>query len=195
MNATIKSLALVATFAASLFATGTAHASNSCDLPVVDEVHALRVLSTHDFVQESGLEGFAGAIGDDIEIVPGLSGAPGTVSLRSVSNPNHYYALAANWMTYHVDVRPNDGTSTFADYATFAMEDGISTGLCNYTGVSFRLVAFGTSGTAQYLSVQTGTNRLMLQQSAAGNSNSLTTTLEGQTFAIDWEQDEPPVCE
>ena len=58
---------------------------------------------------------------DDIEIVPGLSGAPGTVSLRSVSNPNHYYALAANWWTYFVDVRPDDGTSTFADYATFAI--------------------------------------------------------------------------
>ncbi|MCA9637554.1 MAG: hypothetical protein KC420_16115, partial [Myxococcales bacterium] len=67
MNATIKTLTLLATLAASLFVSQSARAS-SCDLPVVGETHLLRALSNDSYVQSINLQGWTGPLGPESEI-------------------------------------------------------------------------------------------------------------------------------
>lgn len=68
-------------------------------------------------------------------LVAGLSNAS-MVSLRSVSHPNHYFVV--NTTSGHVELLPYQNTADFHQRATFVMMAGSTTGLCNYSGVSFR---------------------------------------------------------
>lgn len=107
------------------------------------------------------------------------------VSLRSNDNPNHYLVIDA--ATGNMEVRPYECTASFFLYATFELMPGRRTGLCNYTGVSFRCVYPGFN---YYITANGGI--LSVEPEIIGSANGLTDDM--QTFAIDWEEDSAPTC-
>ena len=139
----IQALASLTGIATSLLLAGQAHADpEPCNLLVDQEPHYLRAFDTDLYAQSVSGEGWVEERVDldDAHIEFVREETDDTMfSIRLASDHTKYFAVVPSAYGY-IDVLTDDGTTDFDNRSVFQMVDGLSTGSCNYSGVSFRLV-------------------------------------------------------
>ncbi|MCA9720292.1 MAG: AbfB domain-containing protein [Myxococcales bacterium] len=194
MKTSTTILTVLAALTVNLFAAGAAQA-NECALPIVGETHLLRSHDTGDYVQNNGGVAVTDAISNladaQLEIVPGLLD-PSKVSLRLASDPTRYLAVTSG-SSLEVGLFTDDGTAAFDLRATFEIMPGMTTGDCNYTGVSLRWHYAHQLGQEYYLTLGgsgDGSRPLYVYPQAPNQA----AKPSEQTFAIDFQEHTGPIC-